>query len=188
MKNGVKARALHLIRHGAVEGAGRLNGHSDVAPTPEGLIACRARAHGLSAARVIASDLSRARMAGEGIAQDLRLGLTTDKRWRELDFGAWEGCDPAELGGAIAPFWDDPQANPPPGGESWGDMQGRIAQALLAIEEDALVITHAGPMRAALGLLLGLTYRQTWAFHLPYTARISLRLWGDGAQVTELIA
>nr|WP_216650855.1 histidine phosphatase family protein [Novosphingobium sp. SG751A] len=179
---------LHLIRHGAVEGAGRLNGHKDVAPTTEGMIACRARAHGLSAAHVIASDLSRARMAGEGIAQDLGLPLRLDKRWRELNFGAWEGRDPRELGGAIAPFWDDPQANPPPGGESWGDMQGRVAQALLAIEEDALVITHGGPMRAALGLLLGLTYRQTWAFHLPYAARISLRLWGDGAQVTELTA
>lgn len=184
----MKARALHLIRHGAVEGAGRLHGHRDARPLLEGIAACRARARGLAVARLIASDLSRARMAGEEIAQDSGLTLTIDPRWRELNFGAWEGCDPRELGGAIAPFWVDPQANPPPGGESWGDMQGRIAQALLAIGEDALVITHAGPMRAALGLLLGLTYRQTWAFHLPYAARISLRLWGDGAQVTELIA
>ncbi|WCT79609.1 histidine phosphatase family protein [Novosphingobium humi] len=179
---------LHLIRHGAVDGAGRLNGHHDAMPLAEGLLACRRRARGLAAAQVMASDLSRARLAAEGIAQDLGLPLRLDPLWRELDFGAWEGCDPAELGGTIAAFWDDPQANPPPGGESWGDMQGRVAQALRAIDGDALVITHAGPMRAALGLLLGLSYRQTWAFHLPYAARISLRLWADGAQVTELAA
>lgn len=179
---------LHLIRHGAVEGAGRLYGHSDATPVPEGLIACRARAQGLAAAQLIASDLSRARIAGEGIAQDRGLVLTIDPRWRELDFGAWEGQDPANLGAAIHPFWDDPHANPPPGGESWGAMQARVAQALAAIHDDALVIAHAGPIRAALGLLLGLTYRQTWAFDLPYAARISLRLWTDGAQVTGLAA
>jgi len=179
-------RVLHLLRHGAVEQAGRLIGHSDVAPTPEGLAACRTKARGLQVGQVIASDLFRARLAGEQIAQDLGLDLRLDPRWRELNFGAWEGRDPADLGAQIQPFWDDPQANPPPGGESWSDVQGRVAQALRSIDADALVITHAGPMRAALALLLGLTYRQSWAFHLPYAALISLRLWGDGAQVTGL--
>lgn len=179
----MKGRALHLLRHGAVEQPGRLIGHSDVLPTSEGLAACRAKARGLEVAQVIASDLARARAAGEQIALDLGLELAVDPRWREVNFGAWEGRDPAELGVQIQHFWDDPQANPPPNGESWGDVQGRVAQALLEIDGDALVVTHAGPMRAALALLLGLNYRQSWAFHLPYGALVSLRLWGDGAQV-----
>lgn len=179
---------LHLLRHGAVAEEGRLIGHSDAIPLPAGIAACRERARGLRVAQVIASDLARARLPGEAIAQEFGLALRLDPRWRELHFGAWEGAEPASLGVRIEPFWDDPEGHPPPGGESWGDLQGRVAQALLAVKEDALIITHAGAMRAALGLLLGLTYRQTWAFHLPYAGLVSLRLWGDGAQITGLAA
>lgn len=179
-------RALHLIRHGAVQQAGRLWGHSDVMPTAQGIAACLDKARGLAAGRIIASDLARARLPGEGVAQENGWPLTLDARWRELHFGAWEGADPAQLGEEIHPFWDDPVAHPPPGGESWLDVQVRVARALADITGDALVITHAGAMRAALSLLLGLDYRQTWAFHLPHAARISLRIWDDGAQVIEL--
>lgn len=184
----MKGRALHLLRHGAVVQAGRLIGHSDALPTQEGLAACRDRARGLQAARVIASDLTRARASGEQIAQDQGLPCQLDPRWRELHFGAWEGRDPADLGAQLQGFWDDPQNSPPPGGERWNDLQARVGAALAGVDEDALIITHAGPMRAALALLLRLDYRQSWAFHLPYAALISLRVWDDGAQITGLSA
>lgn len=176
------------MRHGAVEQAGRLWGHGDAVPTMAGLAECRERARGLAVDRIIASDLSRAAKAGKAIAQDCGVELTLDPRWRELDFGAWDGADPVSLGAEVQGFWDDPQTNPPPGGESWSVLRKRVTQALGAIENDALVVTHAGPMRAALSVLLRLDYRQSWAFHLPYAALISLRVWDDGAQVTGLCA
>ena len=181
-------RALHLLRHGAPEGRGLLLGHSDPALTPEGRAACRARAQGLRVAQVIASDLTRARQSGEDIACDLSLPLAVDPRWRELDFGAWEGRDLASLGDAAARFWADPEGCPPPQGERWSQISARVGAALGAMEGDALVITHAGAMRAALGVLLGLSAAQVWAFDLPYAALLSLRVWPDGAQVTGLVA
>lgn len=182
----MKVRALHLMRHGAVEGGGRMLGHGDAAPTAEGLAAARARAGDLVMGRVIASDLARARMAGEQIAAEHGLPLMLDPRWRELDFGGWDGCDPARLGEAAARFWDDPEHCAPPGGERWSQLCARVGEGLAAIRGDALVITHAGAIRAALALLLGLDYRQTWAFHLPYAALVSLRIWPDGAMITGL--
>lgn len=184
----MKVRCLHLLRHGAVEQAGRLWGHGEAVPTMAGLADCRERVRGLTVGRVIASDLSRAAMAAQAIAQDFGAELSLDPRWRELDFGAWDGADPEDLGAAVQRFWDDPVGNPPPGGESWGVLRERVAIALCAIDDDALVITHAGPIRAALSILLGLDYRQSWAFHLPYASLISLRVWDDGAQVTGLWA
>lgn len=182
----MNARALHLLRHGAPERPGLLLGHTDAAPTAQGRAACRMRAQGLKVGQVIASDLARARLPAGDIAGDLGLPLALDTRWRELDFGAWEARDPAGVGDPLGHFWADPEAYPPPRGESWGQLSARVEAGLEAIGGDALVVTHAGAMRAALALLLRLSPAQAWAFHLPYAALISLRIWPDGAQVTGL--
>ena len=111
---------------------------------------------------------------------------------RELDFGAWDGLDPAHLPeGALARFHADPEANPPPGGECWSDLCRRVGDALAAIDDDTLVVSHAGAIRAALALLLRLDYAQTWGVALPYGARVSLHIWpGEPAtcQITGLAA
>jgi alpha-ribazole phosphatase len=184
----VKSRALHLLRHGAPEAAGRLIGHTDSLPTQLGRAACRKRAQGLRVAQVVSSDLSRALWPARDVAADLGVPLVVDPRWRELDFGAWEECDPANMSEALLHFWADPDASPPPQGESWSQICARVAAALDELEQDALVVTHAGAMRAALSVLLGFDHAQVWAFHLRYGALLSLRIWSDGAQITGLSA
>lgn len=167
--------ALHLMRHGAPAGAGRLLGHSDAAPLTHGVTACIEQASVLDFGHVISSDLARASAPAAAIAQAHGVRHTVDPGWRELDFGQWDGADPAAIGSPyLDAFWDDPQANPPPGGESWGVLVARVGAALDGIAAPTLVLTHAGAMRAALTCLLGLTYRQGWAFGLPYGAALSL--------------
>jgi alpha-ribazole phosphatase len=61
-----------------------------------------------------------------------------------------------------------------------------VGAALAELQGDTLVVSHAGAIRAALGVLLRLDHTQVWAFDLPYGALISLRVWPDGAQVTGL--
>jgi alpha-ribazole phosphatase len=181
---------LHLLRHGRPEGAGRLIGHTDAAPLAEGIVLCRARAAGLSVEAVVGSDLARAQIAAEAIATDKSLPCTLDARWREIDFGQWENVLPANLPpGALEGLHDDPDGHAPPGGERWSDLRARIAAALDDIGRDTLVVTHAGAIRAALAVLLGLEYRHTPGFLLPYGALVSLRLWpGETrfAQITGL--
>jgi alpha-ribazole phosphatase len=181
------AKTLHLLRHGTPEGAGLLLGHTDTPATQHGRALCRMRAKGLPVGQIIASDLARARASGQDIAVDLGLPLAVDPAWRELCFGAWEGRDPASLGDGLHRFWLDPDANPPPHGERWQQITARVGAALAALAGDALVVTHAGAIRAALALLLGLDHAQVWAFDLPYGALVSLRIWPDGAQVTGLV-
>ncbi|WCT72359.1 histidine phosphatase family protein [Sphingomonas naphthae] len=173
---------LHLLRHGAPETPGLLLGRTDAAPTREGIAACVQQGSGLGVTRVIASHLARARKAGEAIAAADGLPFTIDPHWRELDFGAWDGLHPSAVEPqALGRFWNDPDAFPPPGGERWSALTGRVGTAIAALgEEPTLVVTHGGAMRAALALLCGFDQRQLWAFDLPYGALLSLRLWrGD---------
>ena len=112
----------------------------------------------------------------------------SDANWRELDFGDWDGCDASTLPTAqLTAFWDDPENCPPPDGEKWSDLIRRVNNALVQIGDDTLVIAHAGAMRAALCLLLGLDYRQAWAFDLPYASLISLRIWPDETRSAQIV-
>jgi alpha-ribazole phosphatase len=170
---------LHLLRHGAPILPGRLMGRTDGEATPEGVADCAAQASDLGIERLIASDLQRARLAGEAIVAASGLPLAIDPRWREIDFGDWDGMAPGDIDpAALVRFWEDPDANPPPNGERWSALVARIGAALNAVAPaTTLIVTHGGAMRAALHLLCGFEQRQLWAFDLPYGALLSLRIW-----------
>lgn len=170
---------LHLMRHGAPVETGRLLGHGDWPSTDAGIAACRARATALDVAAIHCSDLSRASQAAAVIAQDRDLTPRIDARWRELDFGAWDGADPATVdANALAQFHADPDAFPPPDGERWSALVARVGAAIATLpSEPALVVTHGGAMRAALASLCGFDQRQIWAIDLPYAACLTLRVW-----------
>lgn len=164
-------------------------GRTDCPSTQEGIAACVAQAADLDIRALVTSDLARARMAGDALAQAMDLPLTIDPRWRELDFGAWDGLAPADIGmDALAPFWNDPEASPPPGGERWSAIVARIQAAIAQLEPvDTLIVTHGGAIRAALATLLGLDHRQVWTFDLPYAALLSLRIWPGDAPAAQIM-
>lgn len=179
---------LYLMRHGAPELAGRMMGRTDGAVTVAGIAACRARAAGLAVTRLIASDLRRARDCAAAIGTP-----AIDPRWRELDFGAWDGLAARAIDAeALARFWNDPDAAPPPGGERWSALVARVSAAVAGLApEPTLVVTHGGAMRAALAALCGFDMARTWAFDLPYAAVLALNVWPGPprtAQVTGLWA
>ncbi len=179
---------LHLLRHGAPELAGTLLGRTDSAVTEQGLAACVKRAVGLDVAAIVSSDLARARACAEAIGRERGQAVTIDPRWRELDFGAWDGLAPAMIDpAALARFWDDPDTSPPPQGERWSSLTARIALACRDISTPTLVVTHAGAMRAALATLCGLSQSQTWSLDLPYAALLSLRVWRDADPVAQIV-
>ena len=170
---------VHLLRHGAPDGPGRLLGRTDAGVTPAGIAACRVAALDHGDGALHSSDLARALDCARAIGGGRPVAV--DPRWRELDFGEWDGCWPAECDGpALERFHADPEACPPPGGERWSALCGRVAAALADLVragDTALVVTHGGAMRAALAVGCGLDARQVWTFDLPYAARLSLDLW-----------
>lgn len=165
---------LYLMRHGEPKWSGRLLGRTDCAVTPAGIAACRAQAANLAVARIVASDLRRAADCAGAIG-----AATIDPRWRELDFGAWDGLAASTIDAdALARFWNDPDACPPPGGERWSALVARVAGAIAELApEPTLVVTHGGAMRAALSTLCGFDMLRTWAFDLPYAALLALKVW-----------
>lgn len=180
---------LRLMRHGEPVLAGRLLGRTDCGVRAEGVAACRKAASGLQIGRVVASDLRRASDCAAVIAGDMGTPLRVDPRWRELDFGDWDGLAPGHVdAAALRDFWDDPDAQPPPGGERWSTLLARVTDALHDITETSLVVTHAGAMRAALVAACGFDRRQSWAFDLPYACVLSLRLWRGEAPAAQILA
>lgn len=184
---------LHLLRHGAPEIAGRMLGRTDAEPTEQGIQACLGQVAELGIEAITSSDLRRASCAAAAIGDRLGLTVTIDPRWRELDFGDWDGLPASDIdAAALGRFWDDPDAAPPPGGERWSALLDRVGQALGDIAPcTTLVVAHGGSIRAAVALLCGFEQRQLWALDLPYAALLSLRIWpGDrpSAQIIGLWA
>jgi len=167
---------------------GRLLGHSDIPATPAGIAACRAAALITGPAMIVSSDLSRASACAVAAGETLALPIRLDRRWRELDFGAWDSRHPRDLdAGALARFWADPDTAPPPGGERWSALTARVGAAIPALADGTLVVTHAGAIRAALAVLCGFDTRQIWAFALPYAAIVTLRIWPDEPATAQIV-
>jgi alpha-ribazole phosphatase len=168
---------------------GRMLGRTDAEPTGQGVEACVAQALDLGIETIVSSDLRRASGAAAAIGERLGLEIAIDPRWRELDFGDWDGLladeiDPA----ALARFWNDPDAAPPPDGERWSALYDRVGKALDDIApRTTLVVAHGGSIRAAVGLLCGFEQRQLWAFDLPCAALLSLRVWPDERPSAQII-
>ncbi|MEG8040628.1 histidine phosphatase family protein [Sphingomonas sp. LR60] len=177
------ARTVHLLRHGATVRPGLLLGHVAVAVTPQGIADCIRVAAGATFTQVVSSDLSRAAECAAALGAPVR----HDARWRELDFGAWDGRDPTTLpSDALAAFWRDPDQAPPPDGERWSALIARVTAALADLPDATLVVTHGGALRAALASACGFDARQVWAFDLPCAAMVTLRIWPDSAQIVGL--
>jgi len=180
---------IHLLRHGAPERPGLLMGRTDGAPTPGGIAGCVRQAESLEFSAIVSSDLRRCALAASAIGGRKGLPVTIDPRWRELDFGDWEGLPVSSVdAGLLAGFWDEPDCNPPPNGERWSALVARIAAAGSALAQSpSLIVTHAGAMRALLAHLCGFDHRQAWAFDIPYGALLSLKVWPGDQPSAQII-
>lgn len=176
------------MRHGDPVLTGRMLGRTDCPATPAGIAACVEAAARLDIKTIVTSDLVRARACADAIAAPRAVIARIDPRWRELDFGDWDGLSAAEIDSEeLDRFWQDPDAAPPPGGERWSILVARVAAAIDQPDDRTLVVTHAGAMRAALATLCGFDVRHGWAFDLPYACTLSLRLWRGEAPTAQII-
>lgn len=156
-------RRLILVRHGESvwNGQGRLQGQRDVPLSATGRRQA-GRLAGLIAEigpdAAVTSDLVRAR---ETCALLGHPEARADARWREADLGEWTGrltADLRDAGDGRYAAWRAGTLTPD-GGEASEALRGRVDEALAAILADQrtwLVVTHGGPIRMAIEVLLGL--------------------------------
>lgn len=152
---------LLLVRHARSTTPGLLAGQSDVAAVlpPAAALAqarhCLARLGESLPTRVFTSPALRCRQTAQALLPDVP--LTEDTRLWEQNFGAWEGREAASLPDLGPLSRAALAAHRPPGGESFLDLAARAVPALqdIAAGGSALIVAHAGTVRAALGLALG---------------------------------
>ncbi|MFW2543573.1 histidine phosphatase family protein [Primorskyibacter sp. 2E107] len=100
---------------------------------------------------IVSSPLLRCRQLASHIADHLSHEVVISSDWREMDFGAWEGRAWEALPRAELDAWAaDFHGYDGHGGESVAQLHSRVARALNAAPDGALVVTHMGCIKAAL--------------------------------------
>ena len=156
-----------LARHGETEwnAVRRVQGWTDIPLSERGLAQAEALADRLSLiplAAVYSSDLSRAAQTAAPAAARQGLEVQAAPKLREKGFGDWEGLTQAELERDYPDLWRryhvarDLDALVP-GGETWPQVQDRVAAALRRIlaahpgpEETVLLVGHGGSGRVVI--------------------------------------
>ena len=153
-----------LARHGQTgdNADGRILGRRDPPLTAAGVEQARRLAAGLcdsGLAAVWTSPLQRARATADIVGAALGLAPSVEADLAESARGRWEGRRVAELAAhepeAFAAFVAGDPAFAFPGGESLGAQAQRTRRALAVVAAGplpALVVAHAGTVRAALAL------------------------------------
>ena len=112
----------------------------------------------------------------EALAAHHGAPLSFDERLWEMDFGAWEGALWSEIDRTLSDPWSaDPVNRAPPGGETFGAVIARVHAAIADLPEDAAIVAHAGPIRAARMIVEGRSFDDVVAEPVPYATPIDLR-------------
>jgi probable phosphoglycerate mutase len=180
-----------LLRHATTADLGRaLSGRSPVPLDEHGRRQAErlaSRLQGVPLRAIYTSPVARALETAEAVARPHGLPPAVSDAFAEVEFGAWSGRLLASLD--EEPAWRDFNAfrsrTRPPGGESFAEVQGRVAAELLrlrASHEDDVVaaVTHADVVKAALfhfgGVAADLVHR--WSIAPASVSVVDLAAWG----------
>ena len=157
---------IDLLRHGEPVGGRRYRGQVDDPLSERGW---QQMWHAVSAdspwQTIISSPLLRCREFAEALSQRLALPLSIDDRLKEVGFGEWEGQTGDMLrqqdDQILNRFYHDPVTHRPKGAEPLESFSQRVDEALqtaVARHQGGhiLVVAHAGVIRSAISLTLGL--------------------------------
>jgi len=172
------------VRHGETiwNRERRYQGQSDIPLTGEGRTQARILSERLKNEKIdviYASDLSRTIETAEIIAKYHGLKVLTAPLMRELSFGIWEGMTYDEIIQKWPQEYKEWQADPynkkPPEGETLSELCQRASKFLMETakkhpESRILVVSHAGPIRAVLSVLLNLKKDFFWKFKISNTS------------------
>ncbi len=177
---------ITFLRHGPTEWnvLGRVQGHTDIPLSEEGLARMRKLRPPFPAPRAFVSPLKRARQTAQALGLE---NPVLDARLMEQNWGRWEGLSRAEIlaqegpdaflrAGLAARFR-------PPGGESTQELHERVADFLRDIapaDEDSIAVAHLGVLRAAYTLATGWDMATPMPKDLDVSKALVLELTGGG--------
>ncbi|HLN66274.1 MAG TPA: histidine phosphatase family protein [Streptosporangiaceae bacterium] len=185
-----------LLRHGQTPMSvqRRYAGRSDVPLTDVGVQQAAAAAKRLASAGlgvIVTSPLLRAAATAQEVAAVTGAAVVTDDRFRETDFGAWEGLTFAEVRerwpSEVTTWLADPDAAPP-GGESFTDVSTRVTAALHRVLADrdgqrVLIVSHVTPIKTLVAAALLAPPAALFRMHLDLAALCEIDWYADGPAV-----
>lgn len=172
---------VFLVRHTEIEqnGEARCIGQTNVLLSELGkqnihLVAARLVA--LKPDLIISSDLDRCLALAESASSQLGLSVETSRSWREVDFGQWENRtweDIERNDSLVLQAWmKDFVRVTPPDGESFQSLHYRIGLQMDLLlqrpEQRVVIVTHAGPIRAALCHAIGLPLQRAFSVDVAF--------------------
>jgi alpha-ribazole phosphatase len=175
--------SIDLLRHGDT-GQRSYRGQLDDALSEQGWAQLRDAVNGHDWDIVVSSSLQRCAAFAQELARARGLPLRLDARLAEYDFGRWQGVPiediAKEQGDALANFWADPVAYPPPGGETFDAFRSRLSAALDDVASEAagrriLVVTHGGAIRLLRCLVEKRSYGDMASIDVPHASLHPLR-------------
>lgn len=197
---------VDILRHGQPQGGEVLRGRVDHQLTDEGwrqmynstgIKFAQASSAATPWTRVISSPLQRCRQFAEKISADLKLPLSVESHWQEIDYGIWDGMPVSqwrkEAAEQFKAFRQDMTALSPPQGESFVSFRDRVLAAwqdIAALPQDdhVLLITHGGVMRVILPTVLGIPLNQTGVLHIPFACLSRIETgWRDEKPFSTLL-
>ena len=175
--------AIDLLRHGDT-GQRSYRGQLDDPLSAQGWAQLRAAVAERRWDLIVSSSLRRCADFARELAAARGLPLRIDPRLAEYHFGAWQGVPIETLaetqGEALANFWADPVAHPPPEAETFARFHARLGAALddVAAEargRDVLVVTHGGAIRLLRCRAEGRGYGDMANIEVPHASLHRLR-------------
>jgi broad specificity phosphatase PhoE len=175
------SRRILLIRHApvALRWHGRCYGHTDAGLSRAGTKQSREIARAISGRRdaeeisaVIHSGQRRAAYLAGLIAAAAGVEFRMDERWRERDFGAWEGRSWNSIwrntGADMDRMLTEPRRFRPGGGETTAELFARSVLAWRALPKKphVVVVTHGGPIACVRCQLAGADFARLPEFRI----------------------
>lgn len=156
-----KISNIDLLRHGETQGGSGFFGSTDIPLSEYGCTQMWAAIERSDCKwnHIITSPLKRCTDFSRLLQQRHAIPVIQDKRIREIHFGDWEGCFPAELtqmdAELLTRFWHNPVKHPPPNAENLLDFEKRVLSAWHDITvqyagQNILLVTHGGVIRIIL--------------------------------------
>ncbi|MCK0150933.1 alpha-ribazole phosphatase family protein [Marivita sp. S6314] len=166
--------AVTLIRHTTPDVTkGTCYGRTDLALADSFAEEAAQVLAGLPEARhVLTSPLTRCHRLAHHIAPHLMGEIQVANHWIEMDFGNWEGVPWSDIPRDQLDAWaDDFHRFAGHGGESVAMLERRVRQGLDATPDGAIVVTHAGCIKAACAIF---DLENGWDTEVPFGGMITL--------------
>ncbi|MFP7672749.1 alpha-ribazole phosphatase family protein [Marivita sp. S0852] len=121
---------------------------------------------------LVSSPLTRCRTLAAHIADHLSHEIVVSEHWIEMDFGLWEGVPWAAIPRDQIDGWaEDFHHFDGHGGESVAMLERRVRAGLESLADNALVVTHAGCIKAACAIF---GVNDGWDTDVPFGGMITL--------------